>query len=64
MDKTYQDIHLQDSHDKDFYVRRAVQILSMVFTSDMIEIQVLDSINSNTKTICLPKMAGFKLVID
>ena len=62
MDKTYQDIHLQHVHGESCYIKRAVKIINIAFLDDTMEITLFE--DSTLKTITLPKMPMFKLIID
>lgn len=63
MDKTFQDIHFIDINETEYFVLRMVQIQNINMTaSNLIEIVIKET--NIEKSILLPKMRGFKLLID
>ena len=71
MDKKYQDIHYKNNKSgKDVFVLREIQIRNMSFKDSYIEINFIEitpttlSYGAIVKTIIIPKLEGYSLIID
>ena len=71
MDKKYQDIHyINNKSRKNVFVRREVVIRNISFKESYIEIDYIEITPTTlcygaiTKTIIIPKLQGYSLIID
>ena len=71
MDNEYQDIHYKKNKcSKDLFVRRHIEIRNMSFKDGYIEIDFIEinpitlAYGSTNKTIIIPKLEGYSLIID
>ena len=70
MDKKYQDIHYINNSRKNVFVRREIEIRNISFKESYIEIDFIEITPTTqlygaiTKTIIIPKLQGYSLIID
>lgn len=64
MDKHYQDIHYTNSHTRDEFVIRCVQIVYIDTDEDFINIYFRTKDDQSVRMLVVPKLRGSKLIID